>query len=49
MREKEKLRLVRRHADGVVSAVEGDELRFEHDVAVDLEIGLDGLETAEAS
>jgi hypothetical protein len=38
-----------RHADGVVAPVERHELRLEHDVAVDLEIGCDGLETAEAS
>ena len=38
-----------RHADGVVAPVERYELRLEHDVAVDLEIGCDGLETAEAS
>lgn len=37
------------HADGVVSSVEGDELRLEHDVSVDLEVALDGLDTAEAS
>jgi len=38
-----------RHADGVVAPVERYELRLEHDVAVDLEIGCDGLKTAEAS
>ncbi len=43
------LRLMRRHADRVIPTIEGDELRFEHDVAVDLERGLDGLETAETS
>ncbi len=41
--------LVRSHTDGVVSTVEGHELGLEHDVAVDLEAGCDGLETAEAS
>lgn len=43
------LRLMRSHTDGVVSSVESDELRLEHDVAVDLEVGGGGLETSEAS
>jgi hypothetical protein len=37
------------HSDGVVSTVEGHELGLEHDVAVDLQIGCNGLETAKAS
>lgn len=41
--------LVGSHADGVVASVEGDELRLEHDVAVDLERGRRGLETAKAT
>jgi hypothetical protein len=37
------------HGDGVVATVEDDELRLEHDVAIDLERGGRGLDTAEAS
>lgn len=40
--------LVGSHSDGVVPSVESDELRFEHDVAIDLEAGGRGLESAEA-
>jgi hypothetical protein len=39
---------MRSHSNGVVSSVEGDELRLEHDVAVDLEGRGRGLETTEA-
>lgn len=39
--------LVGSHADGVVAAVESDELGLEHDISVDLEAAVDGLETAE--
>ena len=38
--------LVRSQANRVVASVESDELRFEQDVSVDLEIGFNGLETA---
>lgn len=41
---------MRREADGRVAAVEDDELGFEHDVAVDLEVlTVIGLEPAEAA
>ena len=43
-----RLRLVGSHSDGVVPSVESDELRFEHDIAIDLEVGGRGLESAEA-
>lgn len=45
----EKYLLMGSHADRVVAAVERHELRLEHDVAVDLERGCGGLETAKAS
>jgi hypothetical protein len=40
---------MRSHSNGVVSTVERNELGLEHDVAVDLEVGRNGLETTEAS
>lgn len=36
-----------RHADGIVARIEGDEVGFEHDVAIDLERGRDRLQAAE--
>lgn len=35
------------HANRVVSTVESDELGFEHDITVNLEIGSGSLETSE--
>lgn len=40
---------MRGHSNGVVSSVEGNELRLEHDIAVDLQVGCDGLDSTEAS
>lgn len=41
--------LVLSQAEGVVAAVEGNELRLEENVTVDAEVALGGLNTAEAS
>lgn len=41
--------LVLSQAEGVVPAVEGDELGLEENVTVDAEVALGGLDTAEAS
>lgn len=38
---------MRGHSDRVVPSVERDELRFEHDVSVDLQRGVCGLDAAE--
>lgn len=40
---------MRSHADGVVAAVERDELGLEHDITIDLQAGCNGLETTETS
>lgn len=39
---------MRSETQRVVAAVEGNELGLEHDVTVDLEVGVDGLDTSEA-
>lgn len=36
------------HSDGVVASVECNELRLEHDVAIDLKVGGRGLQTTKA-
>lgn len=47
-KKREKTLLMRSHSKGVVSSVECDELRLEHNVTVNLEVGSGGLETSEA-
>lgn len=38
-----------RHSNRVIPAIENDELRLEHNIAVDLERAGDGLQAAETS